>query len=156
MSSLNQVNIIGRVGQDPEVKYLPNGDPVANISVATSERWKDKQSGEQKEKTEWHRVVFFGKLAEIVGEYARKGTLIYCQGKLETREWEKDGIKRYTTEIRAHEMKLLGGKPEGASGQGRDSNTSSSRPAQQSRQAPAQQQAAPQPGADKFDDDVPF
>lgn len=155
MSSLNQVNIIGRVGQDPEVKYLPNGDAVANISVATSERWKDKQSGEQKEKTEWHRVVFFGKLAEIVGEYARKGTLIYCQGKLETREWEKDGIKRYTTEIRAHEMKLLGGKPEGTGGQGRDTNNSSSRPApQQSR--PATQQAAPQPGADKFDDDVPF
>lgn len=151
MSSLNQVNLIGRVGQAPEVRYLPNGDAVANLSLATSESWKDKATGQKKEKTEWHRLSFYGKLAEIVGEYVGKGSLIYIMGKLETREWEKDGIKRYTTEIKVGEMKMLGGKPEGdAQGGGRDGNNSAPRQQpQQQRQAPAQPQAP-------HDDDIPF
>jgi single-strand DNA-binding protein len=149
MSSLNQVNLIGRVGQDPEVKYLPNGDPVANVSLATTEKWKDKQSGQPKEHTEWHRLNFYGKLAEIVGEYVTKGGLIFVTGKLKTREWEKDGVKRYTTEIQVSEMKMLGNKGDNA-GQGRDGNN---KPQQQPQQRPAQQPQQQQPG---FDDDIPF
>ncbi|MBB3017617.1 single-strand DNA-binding protein [Microvirga lupini] len=152
MSSLNQVNLIGRLGQDPEVKYLPNGDAVCNLSLATSERWKDKQTQEQKEKTEWHKVVVFGKLAEIAGQYLRKGALVYFQGKLETRQWEKDGEKRYTTEIRASEMKMLGNKDDAG---GRDGNNTQQQPRQQTPQRTAPQQ--PKGGAaDQFDDDVPF
>ena len=156
MSSLNQVQLIGRLGQDPEVKYLPNGDAVCNLSLATSEKWKDKQTGEPKEKTEWHRVVMFGKLAEIAGEYLKKGTLVFIQGKLETRQWEKDGEKRYTTEIRANQMTMLGGKDDGA---GRDSNNGG-----QQRQTPQQSQPQQQPrpaaqpaqGQGSFGDDIPF
>lgn len=159
MSSLNQVNLIGRLGQDPEVKYLPNGDAVCNLSLATSERWKDKQSGEQKESTEWHRVVLFGKLAEIACQYLSKGTMVYFQGKLKTRQWEKDGEKRYTTEIHANEMKMLGSKDDG--GGSRDGNNAQqprpaaqqSRPAQQQQSRPAPQQQQPQ---DDFDSDIPF
>lgn len=155
MSSLNQVNLIGRVGQDIEIKYLPSGEALANVSLATSERWKDKQTGEQKEKTEWHRVVFFGRLAEVVGEYAAKGSLIYVQGKLETRKWQdQQGQDRYTTEIRAHEMKLLGSKNDNAGGgQGRDTNNGAPRQPQQQR-APQQQQRPAQQQADT--DDIPF
>ena len=155
MSSLNQVQLIGRLGQDPEVKYLPNGDAVCNLSVATSEKWKDKQTNEQKEKTEWHRVVMFGKLAEISGQYLKKGALVFIQGKLETRQWEKDGEKRYTTEIRAKEMTMLGGKDDGA---GRDTNNGG-----QQRQTPQQSQPQQQPrpaaqaqGQDNFDEEIPF
>lgn len=156
MSSLNQVNLIGRVGQDPEVKYLPNGDAVANVSVATSEKWKDKATGQPKEETEWHRLTFYGKLAEIVGEYVKKGSQIYIQGKLKTREWEKDGIKRYTTEIKVHEMKMLGGKPEGGNaGTGRDSNNQAPQQRQQSS-APRPQQQSTQQATDSFDEDIPF
>lgn len=151
MSSLNQVQLIGRLGQDPEVKYLPGGDAVCNLSLATSERWKDKNTNEQKEKTEWHKVVIFGKLAEVAGQYLKKGALVFFQGKLETRMWEKDGEKRYSTEIRANQMTMLGGKDD--AGQGRDGNNAAQqRPAaQQPRQA---QQQAPQP--DSFSDDIPF
>lgn len=145
MSSLNQIQLIGRLGQDPEVKYMPNGEAVCNLSLATSERWKDKTTGEQKEKTEWHRVVLFGKLAEIAGQYLRKGALAFFQGKLVTRQWEKDGQKHYTTECHMNQMTMLGGKDDGAPRQ--------SAPPQQSS-AP-RQQAAPQP-QQKFDDDIPF
>lgn len=158
MSSLNQVNLIGRVGQDPDVKYLPNGDAVANVSLATSEKWRDKNTGEMKEETEWHRLTFYGKLAETVGKYVTKGSQIYVQGKNKTREWEKDGIKRYTTEVKCHEMKMLGGKPEGA-GQGRDSNNQAPRQQQQRPQQQQQQRSAPpqpQQQGNQFDDDVPF
>lgn len=159
MSSLNQVQLIGRLGQDPEVKYLPNGDAVCNLSLATSEKWKDKQTGEPKEKTEWHRVVMFGKLAEIAGEYLKKGALVFIQGKLETRQWEKDGEKRYTTEIRANQMTMLGGKDDGAS---RDSNNGGQQ--RQQRQTPQQSQpqqqsrpaAQPAQGQDNVDEDIPF
>ena len=159
---VNKVILVGTCGQDPEVRYLPNGNAVTNLSLATSEQWNDKQTGQKVEKTEWHRVSLFGKVAEIAGEYLRKGSQVYIEGKLQTREWEKDGIKRYTTEIIVDmqgTMQLLGGRPEGTGGQGRDANNSSSRPApQQSRQAPSPQQAAPQPAKDfdSFDDDIPF
>lgn len=96
---VNKVILIGNMGNDPEVRHLPNGNPVANITLATTDSWKDKQTGQTQERTEWHRVVFFGRLAEVVGQYTRKGSKLYIEGRLQTREWEKDGIKRYTTEI---------------------------------------------------------
>ncbi len=167
---VNKVILVGTCGQDPEVRYLPNGNAVTNLSLATSEQWTDKQTGQKVEKTEWHRVSMFGKVAEIAGEYLRKGSQVYIEGKLQTREWEKDGIKRYTTEIVVDmqgTMQLLGGRPQGdQQGQGGMSN-SAPRP-QQSRPQPSQQpqresrpapqQAAPQPAADfdSFDDNIPF
>ncbi len=150
MSSLNQVQLIGRLGQDPEVKYLPNGDAVCNLSLATSEKWKDKTSGEQKEKTEWHRIVLFGKLAEIAGQYLKKGALVFFQGKIETRQWEKDGEKRYTTEIRANQMTMLGGKDDGAAPR----QQSAPQQGQARNASAAQPQQAPK-DAD-FDSDIPF
>ncbi|ART80791.1 single-stranded DNA-binding protein [Oceanisphaera avium] len=119
---INKVILIGHLGQDPEIRYMPNGNAVANITLATSETWRDKQSGEQKERTEWHRVVFFGKLAEIVGEYLRKGSQVYIEGRLQTRKWQgQDGQDRYTTEIVVDiggTMQMLGGRPQGGGGQG--------------------------------------
>lgn len=107
---LNKVTLIGSLGRDPEVRYTTDGTPIANFSVATSESWKDKNTGEKKEATEWHRITAYGKLAEIVGEYAKKGTRMYLEGKLKTRKWQdKDGQDKYTTEIQMSEMKLLGG-----------------------------------------------
>lgn len=114
---INKVILIGHLGQDPEVRYLPNGNAVANITLATSETWRDKQSGEQKERTEWHRVVFFGKLAEIVGEYLRKGSQVYVEGRLQTRKWQdQSGQDKYTTEVvvdMGGTMQMLGGRPQG-------------------------------------------
>lgn len=160
---VNKVILVGTCGQDPEVRYLPNGNAVTNLSLATSEQWTDKQTGQKVEKTEWHRVSMFGKVAEIAGEYLRKGSQVYIEGKLQTREWEKDGIKRYTTEIVVDmqgTMQLLGGRPQGDQAQGTSSQRPQAAP-QQSRQAPQQsapQQAAPQPAPDfdSFDDDIPF
>ena len=152
MRGVNKVIIVGTLGQDPEVKYLTNGNAVCNLSLATSEEWKDKQTGEKKSKTEWHRVVMFGKIAEIAGEYCRKGSQVYIEGKLETREWEKDGVKRYTTEIKVDmqgTMQLLGGKPA-------DGGNASPRQQQQSRPAPQQAAQQPAPNFDSFDDDIPF
>jgi len=148
---VNKVILVGTCGQDPEVKYMPNGNAVTNVSLATSEQWKDKQTGEKKEKTEWHRVCLFGKVAEIAGEYLRKGSQVYIEGKLQTREWEKDGVKRYTTEIVVDmqgTMQLLGGKPEGQQ----------QAPRQQAPQQRPAPQTAPQPAQDydSFDDDIPF
>lgn len=133
---INKVIIVGNVGGDPEVKYMPNGNAVVNITVATSETWKD-NSGEKQEKTEWHRVVFFNKLAEIVGEYVKKGSKIYLEGRLQTRSWEQDGVKRYTTEIVANEMQMLDSRGE-------------SKAEQQEEQRPAPS------NFDTFDDDIPF
>lgn len=149
---VNKVILVGTCGQDPEVKYLSNGNAVTNLSLATSEQWKDKQSGEKKEKTEWHRVVIFGKVAEIAGEYLRKGSQVYIEGKLQTREWEKDGIKRYSTEIVVDmqgTMQLLGGKSSADGGQ---------QQAPRQQQAPQRQQQSPkpEPDFDSFDDSVPF
>ncbi len=165
MSSVNKVILVGRLGNDPEVRYTATGSAVANVSLATSENWKDKQTGEKQERTEWHRIVFFSKLAEIVAQYLRKGSLIYVEGSLQTKKWQdKNGEDRYTTEIVANEMRMLGSKSE-------NSGTASySAPAAPSSYAPAassnmgsQQQSAPRQSApppssspDNFDDDVPF
>jgi single-strand DNA-binding protein len=163
--------LVGTCGQDPEVRYLPNGNAVTNLSLATSEQWTDKQTGQKVEKTEWHRVSMFGKVAEIAGEYLRKGSQVYIEGKLQTREWEKDGIKRYTTEIVVDmqgTMQLLGGRPQQGDQQGQGGgNYQQSAPRQQAprpqqsapqQSRPAPQQAAPQPAPDfdSFDDDIPF
>jgi len=146
---INKVILVGTCGQDPEVRYLPNGNAVTNLSLATSEQWTDKQSGQKVEKTEWHRVSLFGKVAEIAGEYLRKGSQVYIEGKLQTREWEKDGIKRYTTEVIVDmqgRMQLLGGKPEG--------QQAAPQPKPAPRQAPQQSQQASPP--DDFDSEIPF
>ncbi|OSN39518.1 single-stranded DNA-binding protein [Pseudomonas syringae] len=168
MRGVNKVILVGTCGQDPDVRYLPNGNAVTNLSLATSEQWTDKQSGQKVEKTEWHRVSLFGKVAEIAGEYLRKGSQVYIEGKLQTREWEKDGIKRYTTEIVVDmqgTMQLLGGRPQEGQQQGqrpqqqsRPVNQQASAARQQPRQQPApqhSQQGAP-PDFDSFDDDIPF
>ena len=148
---VNKVILIGNLGQDPEVKYMPNGNAVANITVATSESWKDKNTGEQVDKTEWHRVVFFRRLAEIVGEYLKKGSKIYIEGKLQTRKWQdKNGADHWTTEVIASEMQMLDSRGGGSSdfnqGQGQGSSAPQSAPAQ----------AAPAPANNDFDDDIPF
>lgn len=155
MSSLNKVQIIGRLGQDPELKHLQSGDATTTLSVATSEKWKDKQSGEMREKTEWHRITLFGRLAEIAGQYLRKGSLAYFEGQLQTRKWtDKDGVEKYTTEIKASSMQLLGGRDDQGGGG-----------APQQRQSAPQRQAAPSAvdpsrgakhGFNDMDDDIPF
>jgi len=149
---INKVILIGNLGKDPEVKYMSNGEAVANITVATSESWKDKSTGEQVDKTEWHRVVFFRRLAEIAGEYLKKGSKVYIEGKLQTRKWQgQDGQDRYTTEIVANEMQMLDSR--GGGGGGGDFGGAATRaPAQQ----PAQSAPTANPGRDDFDDDIPF
>ena len=107
---INKVILVGNLGNDPEIRYMPNGNAVANVSLATSDSWKDKATGEQQEKTEWHRVVFFNRLAEIVEQYVKKGSKLYVEGRLQTRSWEQDGVKRYSTEIVASEMQMLDGR----------------------------------------------
>lgn len=166
---VNKVILVGTCGQDPEVRYMPNGNAVTNLSLATSESWTDKQTGQKVEKTEWHRVSMFGKVAEIAGEYLRKGSQVYIEGKLQTREWEKDGIKRYTTEIVVDmqgTMQLLGGRPQNGGSQQGSSNAAPQPQQQRPQQSqaprrenpPVQQQS--QQGAprdfDSFDDDIPF
>ena len=144
---VNKVILVGNLGQDPEVKYMPSGDAVCNLSLATTDSWKDKQSGEKVENTEWHRVVMFRRLAEIAGEYLRKGSQIYIEGKLKTRKWQdNNGNDRYTTEIEAREMQMLGGRG-GSAGAG----MSSAPPAQ----AQAAQGGGSRPAGD-FEDDIPF
>ena len=145
---LNKVTLIGNLGADPEIRQMPNGGSVANITVATTFRWKDKQSGERKESTEWHRVVFFNRLAEIVGEYLHKGSQVYLEGRLQTRMYEKEGAKHYTTEIVATEMNMLGGKREGG-------NTPQSTQSGQGTQPRPQNSSRPASMED-FDDDIPF
>ena len=165
---VNKVILVGHLGADPEVRYMPNGGAVANVTVATTESWKDKSSGEKQEKTEWHRVVFFARLAEIVGEYLKKGAQIYVEGRLQTRKWQdKSGVDRYTTEIVASEMQMLGGRGGAAGGAGAGAGSSAGGYGGGQSQAPAA--AAPAAGAasaaapaaaggsyDDFDDDIPF
>lgn len=157
---VNKVILVGHLGADPEVRYMPNGGAVANVTVATTESWKDKSSGEKQEKTEWHRVVFFARLAEIVGEYLKKGAQIYVEGRLQTRKWQdKSGVDRYTTEIVASEMQMLGGRGGAAGGAGAGSSAGSYGGGQS--QAPAAAASAAAPAAaggsyDDFDDDIPF
>jgi len=142
--SINKVILIGRLGKDPETRFSPDGSAVANLTLATSESWKDKGSGEKQERTEWHRVVFFGRLAEIAGEYLKKGAQIYVEGRLQTRKWQdRDGNDRYTTEVVAREMKMLGSKGEGSSSNaGHDAGDGFDDPApqQQRTQRPQQQE----------------
>ena len=147
---INKVIIVGNVGGDPETRYMPSGSAVTNLTVATHESWKDKQTGENKERTEWHRVAMFNRLAEIAAEYLRKGSQVYIEGKLRTRKWQdKDGQDRYTTEIIADEMQMLGGR--GGSGEFGGGNQGGGRPQNQGGG-----NAPPQPGPDDFDDDIPF
>ena len=145
---VNKVTLIGNLGADPEVRYTANGSAVANIRLATAESWRDRESGENQERTEWHRVVFFSRLAEIVGEYLKKGSQVYIEGRLQTRKWQdRDGNDRYTTEIVANEMQMLGGRGGGGGGFDAPSQSSSSAPAQKSTN---------EPPMDDFDDDIPF
>ena len=168
---INKVILIGNLGNDPDVRYMPNGNAVANISLATSDSWKDRETGQLQTRTEWHRVVFFGRLAEVVGQYLRKGSKIYVEGRLQTREWEKDGVKRYSTEVvvdMGGQMQMLDGRGDGAPADGY-----AARQAQQASQPQAAAQTstaptsppAPAPQAtvspdyavdNSFDEEIPF
>jgi len=148
---INKVILVGNLGADPETRYMPSGSAVTNLSVATSESWKDKQTGEQNERTEWHKVVMFDRLAEVAAEYLRKGSQVYIEGKLQTRKWQdRDGNDRWTTEIRASEMQMLGGRG-GAGGGGSFGGGQ-----QGGGQQGGGSSAPPQSGPDDFDDDIPF
>jgi single-strand DNA-binding protein len=152
---VNKVILVGNVGNDPEVRYMPNGNAVANVSIATSDTWKDKSSGDQQEKTEWHRVVFFNRLAEIVEKYVKKGSKLYLEGRLQTRAWEQDGVKRYTTEIVANEMQMLDSRGGMDGGEG-DSSFGQNQPMGQSASKSAPKAQATPTNFDNFDDDIPF
>ncbi len=152
MASVNKVILVGNLGADPEVRYLPNGDAVTNIRVATTESWKDKNTGEKKELTEWHRVVFYRKLAEIAGQYLKKGSQVYIEGRIRTRKWQgQDGQDRYTTEIEANEMQMLG-RREGVGDAPRESG--GGRPA--SRPAASNNASQSDGGFGDVEDDIPF
>ncbi|MDG1496022.1 MAG: single-stranded DNA-binding protein [Porticoccaceae bacterium] len=166
---INKVIIVGNCGQDPETRYLPSGGAVTNISLATSESWKDKNTGEQQERTEWHKVVFYNRLGEIAGEYLKKGSKVYVEGSLRTRKWQgQDGSDRYTTEVIANEMQMLdsrGGQEGGGGGgyqqnrpqqnQGQQNQGQMQNQGQQQNHNPAPKPQAPQ-GMETFDDDIPF
>ena len=160
MASVNKVILIGNLGADPETRSMPSGMTVANIRIATSESWKDKQSGEQKERTEWHHVALFGRLGEIAGEYLRKGAQVYIEGSLRTRKWQdKEGRDRYTTEVIANDMQMIGGRGGGGSGgsSGGGSSSSSGTGSYESRErAPSGESAPAGASAEGFDDDIPF
>ena len=176
MASVNKVIIVGNLGRDPEMRTFPSGDQVANVTIATTDKWKDKQTGEMKEATEWHRVVFNGRLAEIVGQYLRKGSQVYVEGSLRTRKWtDQAGVEKYSTEIRADQMQMLGGRQGmgGPPGGGPDDGGYGGGEEQAPRRAPAPRapMAAPAPrpgpqapapapraasGFDDMDDDIPF
>ena len=168
---INKVILVGNLGQDPETRYMPSGNAVTNISIATSESWKDKQTGEQQERTEWHRVAFFNRLAEIAGEYLKKGSKVYVEGSLRTRKWQgQDGQDRYTTEVIATEMQMLNSRGEMGGGGGyqqqgggyQQQNQSQNRPPQGGNQYGGQQgggqpqQSAPPMDNAMLDDDIPF
>ena len=162
MASVNKVIIVGNLGKDPEMRSFPNGDQIANVTIATTDRWKDKTSGEMKEATEWHRVSFNGRLAEIVGQYLKKGSQVYVEGSLRTRKWtDKEGVDKYTTEIRADQMQMLGsrqgmggaGASDGDDGGGYSApRAPAARPAPVAKAAPAKAAS----GFDDMDDDIPF
>lgn len=152
---INKVILVGNCGGDPETRYMPSGGAVTNITVATSESWKDKQSGQQQERTEWHRVVFFNKLAEIAGEYLRKGSKVYVEGSLRTRQWEKDGVKRYTTEIVGSDMQMLDSRGSGEYSGAGQQQAAQSAPSSDSGQATQGGQSGGA-GFEEFDDDIPF
>ena len=155
MASVNKVILVGNLGRDPEVKYMSDGTAICNLSVATTYAWKDKATGEKKEETEWSRVTLRARLAEVAGEYLKKGSAVYIEGRLRTRKYEKDGVERYSTEIMADSMQMLGGRGEGASGAAQ-----APAPAPVQRQAAAPARAAAKPaGGDPFgdmEDSIPF
>ncbi|MDO6460749.1 single-stranded DNA-binding protein [Granulosicoccaceae sp. 1_MG-2023] len=164
---INKVILVGNLGQDPETRALPSGGAVTNFSLATTDSWMDKQSGQRQDRTEWHRVVMFNKLAEIAGQYLRKGSQVYIEGRLQTRKWQgNDGQDRYTTEIVANDMQMLGGRGDGGGGSasyggGGGGSYGGGQPQPQQNSRPQQgggQQSAPPPmsGPDDFDDDIPF
>ena len=161
MASINKVIIVGNLGKDPEMRSFPNGDQIANVSIATTDRWKDKTSGEMKEATEWHRINFNGRLAEIVGQYLKKGSQVYVEGSLRTRKWtDKDGVEKFTTEIRADQMQMLGsrqgmgggGAPDDDGGGYSAPRAPAARPALAAKATPAKAAS----GFDDMDDDIPF
>ena len=168
MASVNKIILVGNLGRDPEMRSFPNGDQVANITIATTDKWKDKATGDMKEATEWHRVVFNGRLAEIAGQYLRKGSQVYIEGSLRTRKWtDKDGAEKSTTEVRADQMQMLSSR-QGTGGGGDEGGASSSGGYEARRAAPAAAPRAPAPmaalpapskaasGFDDMDDDIPF
>lgn len=162
MASVNKVILLGNLGRDPEVRYTADGAAIANLAIATTETWKDKASGERKEATEWHRVVLFGRQAELAGEYLRKGRSVYIEGRLQTRKWQdKEGVERYTTEIRADVMQFVGGAREGGGMGGGASDFETAEPAPRAPRAAAPQRSAPAPqrpaaNIADMDDDIPF
>ncbi|MDQ9171009.1 single-stranded DNA-binding protein [Oxalobacteraceae bacterium R-40] len=156
MASINKVIIVGNLGRDPETRYMPSGDAMTNIAIATTDKWKDKASGEQKEATEWHRVAMFGKLAEIAGQYLKKGSQVYIEGKLRTRKWQdKDGVEKYTTEIIADTMQMLGSRQGMGGGASMDEGYSPA-PAARQNSGAARPAAKPAPNFSDMDDDIPF
>lgn len=163
MASVNKVILVGNLGRDPEVRYSPNGGAICNVSIATTRQWKDKNSGERREETDWHRVVFFNRLAEIAGEYLKKGRSVYVEGRLQTRKWQdKDGKDQWTTEVVADQMQMLGGRGDGDGGGGgysRDSGGGGSRGGGgggRSGGGGGGGQSSPPPNFDDMDDDIPF
>jgi single-strand DNA-binding protein len=172
LASINKVTLIGNLGKDPEMRYMPSGEAIANLTLATTDNWKDK-TGAKQEKTEWHRISMFGRIAEVAGEYLKKGSSVYIEGRLQTRKWQdKDGQDRYTTEIVANEMKMLGGRPGGGGGGGEattsfDDSDRGERSSERGGSTPrstGQPMGSGAPGAaapkkaklDDFDDDIPF
>lgn len=161
MASVNKVTLIGNLGKDPEVRYVPNGNAVCNVTIATTRKWKNKDSGERQEETEWHRVVFYDRLAEIAGEYLKKGRSVYVEGRLKTRKWtDKDGVEKYTTEIIAEQMQLLGGREDGEQQRQapqRAAGNSYAAAKSGRTSAPAQAPApASSGGFEDMDNDIPF
>jgi len=159
MASVNKVIIVGNLGRDPETRYMPSGDAMTNIAVATTDKWKDKSTGEQKEATEWHRIAFFGKLAEIAGQYLKKGSQVYVEGKLRTRKWtDKEGVEKYTTEIIADTMQMLGSR-QGMGGNAPMDEGYGGAPARQSSGpsgGASRPASKPAPNFSDMDDDIPF
>jgi len=154
MASVNKVILVGNLGRDPEVRYSPDGAAISNFSIATTDTWRDKATGEKKESTEWHRIVFFGKTAEIAAQYLKKGSAVYVEGALRTRKWtDKEGQERYTTEIVGDRMQMLGGRSGGASGGDEEFDQ---RPPQSSSGGGRAAGGAPASAMDSFEDDIPF
>ncbi len=163
MASVNKVIIVGNLGRDPETRYMPSGDAMTSITVATTDSWKDKATGEKKEQTEWHRITFFGKLAEIAGQYLKKGSQVYVEGSLRTRKYmDKDGVEKYATDIRADSMQMLGSRQGGAMGGGMPAmddgyGAPAAAPVSRPAPAPASRPAPrPAPNFSDMDDDIPF
>ena len=154
---INKVILVGNLGKDPEGKFMPNGNAVTNIAIATSESWKDKQTGQQQERTEWHRVVFFNRLAEIATEYLKKGSKVYIEGSLRTRKWQaQDGQDRYTTEIVASEMQMLDSRGGSSDYTSSGANSDSEKPISNTEMASKKTTATQNSGSNDFDDDIPF